>query len=86
MTKRLKLAEPNIPDPEYRTHVAKSGRRYAVHFVLKMKIEMPPTFSRVRYFSTFLQGNGKLRIGLWMFGSVRIKDSYSEMLAAKLGC
>jgi uncharacterized membrane protein len=26
----------------------------------KTKVETPPTFSRVRYFSTFLYGNGNI--------------------------
>jgi hypothetical protein len=31
-----------------------------VHFVLKTTMEMPPTFCRVRYFSTFLYCNGNI--------------------------
>jgi hypothetical protein len=41
-------------------HAAKCGRHSLVHFVLKTKMDMPPTFCRVRYFSTFLYGNGNV--------------------------
>jgi hypothetical protein len=41
-------------------HAAKSGRYSLVHFVLKTKMEMPPTFSRVRFFSAFLYTNGNI--------------------------
>jgi hypothetical protein len=41
-------------------HEANSGRHSLVHFVLRTKMEMPPTFFRVRYFSTFLYGNGNI--------------------------
>jgi hypothetical protein len=41
-------------------HAAKFGRHSLVKFVLKTKIDMPPTFCHVRYFSTFLYGNGNI--------------------------
>jgi hypothetical protein len=37
-------------------------RYSAVHFVLKTKMEMPPTFFRVRHFVTFLYGNRNIAI------------------------
>jgi hypothetical protein len=39
-------------------HVAKCEQHSLVHFVLNTKMAMPPTFSRVRYLSTFLYGTG----------------------------
>jgi hypothetical protein len=36
------------------------GQHSLVQFVLKTKMEMPPVFCRVRYFSTFWYGNGNI--------------------------
>jgi hypothetical protein len=41
-------------------HAAKNGRHSAAHFVMKTKMEMPLTFSRVRHFSTFFYVNGNI--------------------------
>jgi hypothetical protein len=49
----------NGKSSEYRTR-QKSGRHSLVHFILKTKMEMPPTFCRVRHFSAFLYGNGNI--------------------------
>jgi hypothetical protein len=51
---RERISRSGVP------HAAKCGRRSLVYFVYKTKMEMPPTLYRVRYFSTFLYGNGNI--------------------------